>query len=167
MDEHEGREMLAAALPIDALQHMFLEQGGFVVVWVDISERQDLEILAAQEQASEEDATCSWYYAHPGKHNMLLGLHIVAHQPAQMDMLLVFRMSQMFDQLSEIARLSTLWIVPGPPPIPLTGRIEMKAETFVPRILNVNGQGLFLHLPATQVAELRAELAKWKGSSSH
>ncbi|GER90582.1 hypothetical protein KDW_47440 [Dictyobacter vulcani] len=162
MEEHTIDELRRLALPIDEISQMNLQQQIFAVVWVDISDRPDLAILASTEQGEESEALCTWWYAHPGKDTMQIGLRIEVQQPAHMIIQLAFKVSQYREELELLARHGKLWIVPGPPPIKVSGVVELDQRTFLTRVLDTNGQGLFVGLPEQLIQELRTQLAEWK-----
>lgn len=78
MDERPSLElMFRSALPIDDIdQLLFSPQEGVSIIWVNISERPDLQVLASQEQSQEGYSLCTWFYADPGKYNMVIGLRV-------------------------------------------------------------------------------------------
>ncbi|GCE30277.1 hypothetical protein KDA_57610 [Dictyobacter alpinus] len=162
MEERSIDELRREALPIDEISQMQLQQQIFEVIWVDISDRPDLAVLSSTKQSEESEALCTWWYANPGKHTMQIGLRIEVQQPAPMIIQLAFKVSQYQEELALLARHGKLWIVPGPPPIKVTGTVELDQRTFLNRILDTNGQGLFVGLPEQLVTELRSQLAEWK-----
>lgn len=155
--------MLHAALPIDDVDRLMLSPtDGLAVIWVDISERPDLQVLAARHEQESGYCICTWFYANPGKRNMVVGLRVEMRQPTRTVFHLAFKVERYLDQLSLIAQAGKLWIVPGPPPDHLTGTIPMTPLDFLRKVVTFSGQGLTIELEPHLVEELREQLAEWK-----
>jgi hypothetical protein len=66
--------MLRAALPVDDVDQLISPDLSFVLVWIDISERPDLQVLTKQEPLTDGYSVCTWFYAQPEKRNMRIGV---------------------------------------------------------------------------------------------
>jgi len=136
----------------------------FAIIWIDISERPDLQVLAEQDTLADGYSLCTYFYANPGKHNMRLGLRVEMRQPVHFVLPLVFKVSKYIDQLTTMSEHGHFWVVPGPPPAHLVGSTEMNAATFIEKVVAYSGQGLFITLEDHMIVELRERLAEWKHS---
>ncbi len=161
-DEEEIALLLKAALPIDDVDQMLSPDLSFAIIWIDISERPDLAVLAEQETLADGYSICTFFYVNPGKRNMRLGLRVEMRQPVRFVLSLVFKVSEYFDQLTTISQQGNFWIVPGPPPTHLVGSTEIGSEVFLEQVVANSGQGLFITLQDHLVEELRNRLAEWK-----
>ncbi len=161
-DEEEITLLLKSALPIDDVDQVLSPGLDFAVVWIDISERPDLRVLAEQDTLADGYSLCTFFYANPGKRTMRLGLRIEMREPMRFVLPLVFKVNDYIDQLTTISREGNLWIVPGPPPAHLVGTTEMNALTFLKQVAAYSGQGLFITLQDHLIVELRKRLAEWK-----
>ncbi|MFL5626338.1 MAG: hypothetical protein ACJ788_12170 [Ktedonobacteraceae bacterium] len=163
MEDMDLGLLLRSALSIDDIDQLLMPHGdGISIIWVDISERPDLAALAERSAQEPGYAVCTWFYVHPGKRNMLVGLRIAMRQPTRAVLVLTFKVEKFIEQLSTMSRYGKLWIVPGPPPAHLVGTQEMDAQAFTEKVINFAGQGLFIELEPHLVAELQAQLAEWK-----
>ncbi len=163
MEETDLGLMLRSTLSIDDIDPLRLPRsGGISVMWVDISERPDLAVLAARSAQEAGDAVCSWFYAHPGKRNMIVGLRVALSPPTPTVFVLAFQVERFAGQLATIARYGKLWIVPGPPQAHLVGTQDMDAPTFLTQVVNYSGQGVLIELESHLVTALRTQLAEWK-----
>jgi hypothetical protein len=161
-NEEEIALLLKTAIPIDDVDQMLSPGLNFAIVWVDISDRPDLQALSQEEPLEEGYSICTWFYDNPWRHNMRIGLHIEMRQPVRFVLPLVFQMSRYIDQLTTISQEGNLWIVPGPPPAHLTGSSEMDLAAIMGNIVAYSGQGLFITLQDHMVVELRERLAERK-----
>ena len=163
-DEAEIALLLKAAIPIDDMDQMLAPGLSFAIIWIDIAERPDLQVLAEKDGLADGYSICTYFYANPGKHNMRLGLRVEMRQPARFVLPLVFKVSQYVDQLTTMSEHGHFWVVPGPPPAHLVGSTEMNAAIFIEKVVAYSGQGLFLTLEDHMIVELREQLAEWKHS---
>lgn len=155
--------MLRSAVPIDDVDRLMMSRtDGLAVVWLDISERPDLKVLAARHEQESGYCICTWFYGNQGKSNMLVGLRVEMRQPTRTVFHLAFKVAQYTDQLSLIGQAGKIWVVPGPPPTHLVGTIEMTASDFVQKVVAFSGQGVMIELEPHLVAELRGQLDEWK-----
>lgn len=161
-NEEEIALLLKTAIPIDDVDQMLSPVLSFAVIWIDISERPDLQVLARQEPLENGYSICTWFYANPGKRNMRMGLRVEMRQPVHFVLPLVFKVSEYIDQLTTISEHGNFWVVPGPPLGHLVGSTEMTAARFMEQVVAYSGLGLFLTLQDDLVAELRERLAEWK-----
>jgi hypothetical protein len=164
MDENASLELLVkSALPVDDVDQLQMgPRDGIAVIWVDTSERPDLQILAEKNARSGGYAVCTWFYGNPSKLNMIIGLRVEMKQPTRNAFQVVLKVERYLDQLSLIAQSGKLWIVPGPPLAHLVGKIEMNARTFIEQVIAYSGEGLFIELEPHLVAELQSQLTTWK-----
>jgi hypothetical protein len=161
--EEEIALSLRTAIPINDVDQMLSPGLNFAIIWVDISDRPDLQVLTQQEPLEEGYSICTWFYDNPGRRNMRIGRRIEMRQPVRFVLPLVFQMSRYSDPLTTISQEGNLWIVPGPPPAHLTGSTEMDLTAIMNKIVAYSGQGLFITLQEHMVVELRERLAEWKG----
>jgi hypothetical protein len=154
-NEEEIALLLTSAIPIDDVDQLLAPDLSFAVIWIDISERPDLQVLAEKDTLADGFSIITFFYANPGKHNMRLGMRIEMRQPVHFVLPLVFKVSAYVDQLTTISQDGNVWIVPGPPPAHLVGLIEMNPAAFLKQVVAYSGQGLFLTLQDHLVAELR------------
>ncbi len=108
----------------------------FAVIWVDISERPDLQILAEKDTLADGFSTCTWFYDSPGKQNMRMGLRVEMRQPVHFVIALAFNVRQYVDQLTTIGQDGSFWIMPGPPPSHLASSIEMNPTTIIEQVVS-------------------------------
>ena len=162
MDAAEIALLLKAAIPIDDVDQMLAPGLSFIVIWIDISERPDLQVLAEKDGLADGYSICTYFYANPGKRNMRLGLRVEMRQPVHFVLPLVFKVSEYIDQLATMSEYGNFWVVPGPPPAHLVGSTEMNTATFIEKVMAYSGQGLFITLEDHMVVELRERLAEWK-----
>lgn len=155
--------LLRAAIPIDAIDQMLSPDLSFAIIWIDISERPDLQVLAEKDTQADGFSIVTFFYANPGKRNMHIGMRVEMRQPVRFVLPLVFKVSDYVDQLTTISQDRNFWIVPGPPPGHLTSSTEMDSAAFLDQIVAYSGQGLFLTLQDHLIAELRTRLAEWRG----
>jgi hypothetical protein len=155
--------MLKSALPIDDVDRLLISPGeGISIVWVDISERPDLATLAAREASGDGYFIATWFYANPGKRNMIVGLRVDMCAPRRYTFHLAFKVEKFIDQLSTIAQYGRLWVIPGPPPAHLVGTQVMNFQTFSQQVIAYCGHGVALELEPRLVAELQSQLAGWR-----
>ena len=150
--------LLKSAIPIDDVDQMLSPGLSFAIIWIDISERPDLQVFAEKDTLADGFSIVTFFYANPGRRNMRLGMR----QPVRFVLPLVFKVSDYIDQLTTISQDGNFWIVPGPPPDHLVGSTEMTADTFLEEVVATSGQGLFITLQDHLIAELRERLAEWK-----
>ena len=155
--------LLRSAIPIDDVDQMLAPDLSFAIIWIDISERPDLQVLAEKDPLADGFSIITFFYANPGKQNMRLGMRIEMRQPVHFVLPLVFKVSDYIDQLTTISQDGNFWIVPGPPPGHFTGSTEMDSAAFLDQIVAYSGQGLFITLQDHLIAELRTRLAEWRG----
>src|SRR5260370_16817920 len=123
---------LRSALPIDDIDRIIISPGdGIAVVWVDIQERPDLATLAARHGQEEGFCICTLFYGNHGKRSMIIGLRVEMRQPTRTIFHLAFKVERYIDQLSLFAQFGKIWVVPGPPPVHLTGTQELPIQTFI------------------------------------
>ncbi len=161
-DTEEIALLLRSAIPIDDVDEVLSPGFSFAVIWVDISERPDLQVLAEKDTLTDGYSICTWFYANPGKPNMRMGLRVEMRQPVRFVLPVVFKVGEYRDQLTTISREGNFWIVPGPPPEHLMGLIEMNSTEFLDQVASYCGQGIFITLQDHMVAELRKRLTEWK-----
>lgn len=161
-DEEEVALLLTSAIPIDDVDQMLAPGLSFAIIWVNISERPDLQALAEKEGLAEGFSIVTFFYANPGKRDMRLGMRVEMRQPVRFVLPLVFSVSKYIEQLTTISRDGNFWIVPGPPPVHLTGSRKIPAADILHQIVAYSGQGLFITLQDHLAAELRERLAEWK-----
>lgn len=155
--------LFKGALPIDDVHQLLVPGSPMAVIWVDISERPDLQVLKLPEDTLGNGySVCTWAYERPGSQQLRIGLRIEMHQPARFVVGLAFPVRKYLEQLKTISEGGHLWIVPGPPPDHLTGRIEMDAQEFMAQVYAYSGQGLFITLQDHLIEELRQQLADWQ-----
>ena len=160
MEETNSRLRLRSALSIDDIDHLHVPPNdGISIIWVDISERPDLEVLTVRRVQKPNDVESIWFFENPCRRNMFVGLQVALKQPAAIVFVLAFQVERLVGHLSMIAKYGKLWIVPGPPHAHLVGTQAMNAHT---GIIPVSGQGVLIKLEAHQVTYLRARLDEWK-----
>jgi hypothetical protein len=163
MEETDLGVMLRSALSIDDIDQLRLSRSDEIsVIWVDISERPDLAVLATRSTQEAGDAVCTWFSGNPGKRNMIVGLRVALSPPTNTVFVLAFQVERFAGQLSTIARYGKLWVVPGPPQAHLVGTQQMDAHTFLTQVVNYSGQGVLIELASHLVTELRTQLDEWK-----
>ena len=117
LEETDPGGMLRSALRIDDIDQLRLSPTERVsVIWVDISERPDLAVLAVRSAQESGDAVCTWFSRNPGTRKMLIGLRVAMEQPTTAVFTLAFPVERFAGHLLTIAKYGKLWIVPGPPP---------------------------------------------------
>ena len=155
--------LFRSALPIDGIDQVLLPGQNFAVIWVDLSERPDLQVLGESEATLGDGfSICTWASQNPGKQTLKIGLRIEMRQPVRFVLTLAFSVREYREQLETMSRQGNLWIVPGPPPAHLEGSMEMDAQEFMEQVYAYSGQGLFITLQDHLVDELRQVLAEWK-----
>src|ERR1700674_2236284 len=101
-----------SALSIDDIDELIMSPNdGMSIIWVDISERPDLAVLAERSAQEPGYGVCTWFYGNPGKRNMIVGLRVAMKLPAHAVFVLAFKVEWFVEQLSAIARYGKLWIV--------------------------------------------------------
>jgi len=160
-DAEEIALLLRSAIPIDDVDHILNPGLSFAIVWIDISERPDLQVLTEQDTLTDGYSLCTFFYANPGKRNMRLGIRVEMREPVHFVLPLVFKVSEYFEQLMAMSVEGNFWIVPGPPPDHLVGSIEMNPKTFLDNVVAHSGQGVFITLQDHLIVELRKRLAEW------
>lgn len=143
------------ALPIDDVDQVLAPWLCFAVIWVDISEQPDLQVLAEQDTLADGISIGTWFYDSPGKQNMRMGLRVEMRQPVHFVIALAFNVRQYVDQLTTIGRDGSFWVVLGSPPSHLVGSIEMSPATIIEQVVVSRGQGLFITLQEHMIVELR------------
>lgn len=155
--------MLRSALPLNDVDRvMFGPSDGLTIVWVNISERPDLQVLSDWHFDGDGYAICSWFYAHPGKRNMVVGLRIEMRQPTRTVFHLAFNVERFMNPLSLISQTGKIWIILEPPPIHLAETMTMAAQDFTRKAAAHSGRGVMITLESRLVAELREQLTEWK-----
>jgi hypothetical protein len=162
MDAAEIALLLKAAIPIDDVDQMLVLGLNLTIIWIDISERPDLQVLAEQDTLTDGYSICTYFYANPGKRTMRLGLRVEMREPVHFVLPLVFKVSQYVDQLTTLSLDGNFWVVPGPRPDHLIDSIDMNTATLIEKVIASSGQGLFITLEDHMVVELRERLAEWK-----
>lgn len=163
MDESQAVSLLLkSAIPIDAIDQMLSPDLNFAVIWVDISERPDVQVLAEQEGMEDGFCLCTWFYENPGKRNMRIGLRIEMRQPVHFVLPLVFTVREYAKELTTMSEQGQFWIVPGLPPTHVRRTREMDAQAIITEIVAYSGQGLCITLEDHLITELREQLAEWK-----
>jgi hypothetical protein len=163
VSEAEIALLFKSAVPIDDIDELRTgPNDAFSIIWIDIQDRPDLQVLADKGAPVPGYSICTWFYAGPGHRNMRVGLRIETKQPSHYVIVLDFKVSQYIEQLKTIARYGKLWIIPGPIPAYLVGTQPMTANEFITKVVNVAGQGLFVELQEHLVEELRLQLQTWQ-----
>ena|SRR5260370_29942653 len=101
-DADEIALLLKSAIPIDDIDEVLSPDLNFAVIWIDISERPDLQVLTEKDTLTDGFSICTWFYANPGKRNMRMGLRVEMRQPVRFVLPLVFTVSEYVDQLTTI-----------------------------------------------------------------
>ncbi len=104
------------ALPIDDVDQVLAPGLRFAVIWVDLSEHPDIQVLAEQDTLADGFSTGTWFYDSPGKQNMRIVLRVEIDQPIHFVIALAFNVHQCINQLMTIGRDGSFWVVPGPLP---------------------------------------------------
>ena len=158
------RLMLLAAVPFDAVDRLMMSRtDGLTVVWVNISERPDLQMLADRHAQGESGySICTWFYGNLGKQNMIVGLRIEMRQPTRTVFHLAFKVAHYIDQLTLVGQTGKIWVVPGPPPTHLVGTQAMTMTDFMQKVVAFSGQGVMIELDLSLIAELKHQLEEWK-----
>jgi hypothetical protein len=168
MDVHNVSEaeialLFKSAVPIDDSDELRTgPNDAFSIIWIDIQDRPDLQVLATKEAQPAGYTLCTWIYAGSGHRNMRIGLRIEMRQPSRFVMILDFKVSHYLEQLKTIARYGKLWIIPGPIPAYLVDTQPMTANEFIRNVVTVAGHGLFVELQEYLVEELRQQLLEWE-----
>ena len=111
----------------------------FAVIWVDISELPDLQVLSEQDTLADGFSTGTWFYDSPSKQNMRMGLRVEMRQPVHFVIALAFNVRQYVNQLTTIGWDGSFWVVLGPPPSRLVGSIEMYPATIIEQVVASRG----------------------------
>jgi len=163
LGEDEIALLFKSAVPIDDIDELRAgPNDAFSIIWIDIQDRPDLQVLATKETQPAGYTLCTWIYAGPGHRNMRIGLRVEMRQSSRSVIILDFKVAQYLEQLKTIARYGKLWIIPGPIPAYLVGAQPMTANDFIKKVVNVAGQGLFIELEERLVDELRLQLQEWQ-----
>lgn len=163
-EEVSAELMLKSAIPIDDIDQLITgPDDGLAIVWVDISERPDLQILAEQHQGEQGYCVLTFYYGNQGKHNMLILLRMEMRKPTRAVFHLAFKVAQYPEQLRTIGKYGKMWIVPGPPPAHLVGTQAMTFKDLREKVIAYCGAGLQIELEPHLRVELAEQLATWKG----
>ncbi len=93
-DAEEIALLFRSALPIDDVDQVLAPGLSFAVIWVDISERPDLQVLAEKDTLADVFSTCTWFDDSPGKQNMRMGLRVEMRQPVRFVISLAFKVRQ-------------------------------------------------------------------------
>src|SRR5947209_6024828 len=126
-----GRMPLRFALRIDDIDLLRLSPDERIsVIWVDISERPDLAVLAVRSAPEPGDAVCTWFSLHPGTREMVMGLRVAMTEPTTAVFTLAFPLERFAGHLVTIAKYGKLWIIPGPPLAHPIGTQELDVQTF-------------------------------------
>lgn len=159
---HEITLMLRSALPIyEVDRFMSGPTDSLAIVWVDITERPDLNILAARHKQESGYCIFTWFYGNPGKQNMFVGLRADMRQPTRTVFHLIFNVERFIDQLSLVAQTGKIWIVPGPPPDYGIGASPMTVQDILQKVASFAGQGVALELEPLLTVGLRDMLDQW------
>ena len=65
-DADEIALLLKSAIPIDDIDEVLSPDLSFAVIWIDISERPDLQVLTEKYTLTDGFSICTWFYANPG-----------------------------------------------------------------------------------------------------
>jgi hypothetical protein len=162
--EEEIRLLLSSALPIDNVDQFLFPGLNIAIIWVDLSDRPDLMILAEHNTINEDGySICSYFYTNPGRRNMQIGLRVEMRQPVRFVFPLVFQVARNFEQLTTISLDGSFWVLPGPRLDSFQKMLKGRdIQGFINRVSSVCGQGLFITLEEHLVIELRKQLAAWK-----
>lgn len=163
MDAEQMELAYRTAVPIDDVDYLHISPTeGFAVVWIDTSDRPDLATLSAKEPLPEGYSVLTWFYHAPGKRSLQICLRVEMKTPVQYAFSLIFPVARYVDQLSRIAQQGKIWIVSGPPPDHLRGKITMTPADFMQQVIAYAGMGLLISLQEHLVQELRHQLTEWK-----
>ena len=155
--------MLRSAIPIDDIDRlMFGPTDGLAVVWVNVAERPDLQVLAERHEEENGYCICTWFSGNAGKSNMVVGLRVEMWKPTRTVFHLVFKVAQYVDQLSLIGQAGKIWVMPGPLPTHLVCTQEMTTQDFLQKVVAFTGQGVMIELEPHLIAELHGQLEEWK-----
>ncbi len=84
--------LLKSAIPIDNVDQILSPGLSFAIIWIDISERPDLQVLAEKDTLTDGFSICTWFYANPGKRNIRMGLRVEIRQPVHFMLPLVCKL---------------------------------------------------------------------------
>ena len=134
------------------------------LVWVDLSDRPDLQILAEQSDLNQDKLfICTWFYVMPATPMMGIGLRIKMHSPPHLSFSLVFPLKYDYEQLVTLSQEGSLWVLPGLAPENLQDMlVENDVGGFFERVAASSGQGLFVTLAPDLIEDLRKQLAGWE-----
>lgn len=164
MDENTSLElMMRTALPIDDVDRLQMGPNeGITIIWVNLFDRPDLQLLEEKAPQPSGFAVCTWFYGNQGQRNMIVGLRVEMKQPTRYAFQIVLKVETYLEQLTLLAQSGKLWVVSGPPPKHLVGNIAMDARTFLQKVAAYRGDGLFIELEPHLITELQEQLAAWK-----
>ncbi|SRR5258708_2492589 len=102
--------LLKSAIPIDDMDQMLSPDLSFAIIWIDISERPDLQVLAEKDTLAGGFSIVTFFYANPGRRNMCIGMRVETRQPVRFVLPLVFKVSDYVDQLTTISQNGNFWV---------------------------------------------------------
>ena len=163
LPEEELLLLFTTALPINSMSEILYPGASTVLVWVDLTDRSDLEILAVQGDLNKDKLfICTWFYVMPSTPLMGVGLRIKMHESPHISLSLVFPLEHYYDQLVTMSAEGSLWILPEPAPLNLASMlVGNDVAGFFERVAAHCGQGLFVELSPDLIEELRKQLASW------
>jgi hypothetical protein len=163
--EEELLFLFKTALPIQGIDQLLYPGASTILVWVDLSDRPDLQILAEQGELNRDKLfICTWFYVLHSMPDMGIGLRVKMHESPHLTLSLVFPLKYDFDSLMTLGAEGNIWILPGPRPNDLGDMlVGDDAAGFLEKVVERCGQGLYVTLAPDLVEELRRQLAGWKG----
>ena len=72
--------LLKSAIPIDDVDQMLSPGLSFAIIWIDISERPDLQVFAEKDTRADGFSIVTFFYANPGRRNMRIGMRGREHE---------------------------------------------------------------------------------------
>jgi hypothetical protein len=163
--EEELMFLFKTALPIEGIDQFLYPGASTILVWVNISDRPNLRVLAEQGELNRDKMfICTWFYVMPATPMMGIGLRVKMHESPHLTLSLLFPLAYDFDSLSTLSIEGNIWILAGPRPSDL-GELLVgdDATGFLEQVVARSGQGLYITLAPDLVEELRKQLAGWKG----
>ena len=163
-EEEELLLLFTTALPIINIDQFLYPGASTPLIWVNLSDRPDLQVLAEQGDLNQDKLfICTWFYVMPGTDMMGIGLRIKMHSPPHLSLSLVFPLKHDYEQLITLSQEGSLWVLPGPAPEDLQDMlVENDVGGFFERVSTRCGQGLFVTLAPDLVEDLRKQLAGWE-----
>jgi hypothetical protein len=163
-EEEELLLLFTTALPISQIDQIVYPGVSTILIWVDLSDRPDLKVLAEQGELNKNKMfICMLFYVMPGDPMMGIGLQVKMHEPPHLTFSLVFPLKYDFDQLTTLSTEGNFWLLPGPRPSDLGDMLAGEnVILFFERVAARCGQGLYITLAPDLVEELRKQLASWE-----